>query len=42
MGKILQLTKKIGVRAGFSALFMLILMTAQAQIVVTGVVKDGI
>ena len=42
MGKILQLFKKISIRISFSILFMLIVFAAQAQVVVTGVVKDGI
>tara|TARA_R110002124_G_scaffold206581_6_gene373195 strand:- start:1883 stop:5104 length:3222 start_codon:yes stop_codon:yes gene_type:complete len=42
MEKILQLFKKVSIRISFSILFMLIVFAAQAQVVVTGVVKDGI
>jgi len=42
MERKLQLFKKISRRTGFIALLMLFFLTVQAQIVVTGVVKDGI
>lgn len=42
MVKILQLFKKISLKIGLLAYFLLYVFTLQAQVVVTGVVKDGI